>query len=132
METMSEPKSAPYRLMLTGGPADDVRIQVDRWSIIQQQGGYLAPPAELPQHVWLCRIQWGIGEMRLRLEPEISRGKSALYWLEHERDQTPGQTPDGAYLYSHIPDDEVEEYLPGATQGIRGIFDTGSTVQQHS
>lgn len=111
-------------LMLSGGPASE---WIDRERNIGPRPRWtLAEPwtrpddGPVPEAVWLCRVEWGIGEWRVRDQPEPIRGRSALYWLERERDDSPKQAPAGAYLYVHVPDDEIDQYVPGGSVAARG------------
>ena len=63
-------------------------------------------PNSLPETVWLCRIEWPLGEWRVRLHSEPSRGGSAAYRLERRPDGSAETAMDGAYLYRHDVDAE--------------------------
>jgi hypothetical protein len=103
-------------LMPSGGPAtdwlDEERrlIPRSRWAIAEPW----TRPNDLPvpEAVWLCRVEWGYPEWRVRNHAEPIRGRSALYWLERERDDSPKRAVDGAYMYAHVPDEEIGEYVP--------------------
>lgn len=121
------------QLMLSGGPAtdwlDEERrlMPPSRWSIAEPW----ARPDDLPvpEAVWLCRVDWGFGEWRVRDHPEPVRGRSALYWLERERDDSPMRAVDGAYMYAHVPDGEVGEYVSAdQARWTRGIFEMGESA----
>lgn len=100
-----------FRLFLSGGPADEVRVQRPEWRVFDAPHLAGAVPDPVPDHVWLCRIEWGDFEWRVRLRPEMIRGRSALYWLERERDESPKQSVSGAFVYAHVPDEEIGEYV---------------------
>lgn len=100
-----------FRLFLSGGPADEVRERRPEWTLRDVPGLTGDALDQIPDHVWLSRIEWGDPEWRVRLTPEMIRGKSALYWLERERDESPKQTVSGAYMYTHVPDQEIGEYV---------------------
>jgi hypothetical protein len=115
------------RLMLSGGPATDwldeeKRVMPrSRWAIAEPW----TRPDDLPvpESVWLCRVEWGYPEWRVRDHPEPIRGRSALYRLERERDDSPRRAADGAYMYSHVPDGEVGEYVsPDQARWARGVL----------
>ena len=113
----------PVRLFLSGGPADEVRVRRPEWHVFGEPGVAEAVAEKLPDRVWLCRIEWPEFEWRVRLRPEMIRGKSALYWLERERDESPRQTVGGAFIYSHVPDEEIGEYVPeDEAKAARGPF----------
>src|SRR5690242_2508564 len=98
--------SNDFRLMLLGGPADEVREARPRWSAIGPEGMMASPPDSLPETVWLCRVEWPLGEWRVRLHSEPSRGSSAAYRLERRPDGSAETATDGAYLYRHDADAE--------------------------
>lgn len=109
------------QLSLMGGPADEARERSPYWRVSDQH--VVNPVLEAPDHVWLCRIEWGQIEWRVRLTPELGRGKAALYWLERERDESPKQTASGAFVYAHVPDDEISEYVtPQEARDAAGMF----------
>jgi hypothetical protein len=120
------------RLMLSGGPATDW-IDEERGIMPPPRWAIAAPwtPADglpVPEAVWLCRVEWGYPEWRVRDRPEPIRGRSALYWLERERDDSPKRAVDGAYVYSHVPDAEVGEYVsPEQARWTRGILHMGKS-----
>jgi hypothetical protein len=97
-----------FRLFLHGGPADEVRERRPEWRLFDAG---LGVPESIPDHVWLCRVEWGVFEWRPRLWPEMIRGRSALYWLERERDESPKRSVSGAFVYAHVPDGEVGEFV---------------------
>lgn len=117
-------------LMLSGGPAtdwlDEERrlIPRSRWAIAEPWARPDGLP--VPEAVWLCRMEWGYPEWRVRDHPEPIRGRSALYWLERERDNSPKRAVDGAYMYAHVPDEEIGEYVPSKeARWALGILNMG-------
>ncbi|MGP4114669.1 hypothetical protein ACTWP5_27635 [Streptomyces sp. 4N509B] len=112
-------EASPFRVFLDGGPADQVREYRPDWVVMPIAGGVLHRPVDPPDRLWLCRLLWPLADWRVHTEPfpghRIMHGRTAaaLYWLERERDNSPKTTPDGRYIYAHVPEDEVAEYLDG-------------------
>jgi hypothetical protein len=109
-----------FRLFLSNGPADEVRVRRPEWRLWDAPGLGDAAPDPLPEHVWLCRIEWGEFEWRVRLTAERIRGKSALYRLERDPDGSPQQAVSGAFVYAHVPDEEMSAEEARSAAGVLG------------